>query len=83
MRYQSLTIETPGSDSGWKTSTGEVIPEKHYVIIDTRDDNRIVSRFDDGTCWPNNPVTACWREQDRLNKAYTAIIKEVYLKSAT
>ena len=38
-----------------------------FVIVDTRDNNRIVARFDEGTAFPNNPLTQAWKELDRLN----------------
>ncbi len=39
-----------------------------YVITDTRDENRIVARFDEGTAFPNNPLTQAWNALDDFNK---------------
>ena len=70
MRYVSMAEHGPSAK--WE--------DEAWLIIDTRDENRVVGRFCEETSFPNNPKTECWREVDRKNKAYTDLIKEVYLK---
>jgi len=58
--------------------------ETAYVIVDTRDNNRIVARFDEGTAFPNNPLTQAWKELDRLNydnvKVFADKVRKEYEK---
>lgn len=55
----------------------ETLPweDRQYLVIDTRPcgtrydaGNVVVARFDEGTAFPNNPLTQAWAHIDELNR---------------
>jgi hypothetical protein len=42
--------------------------EDTVFVIDTQDENRIVARYDEGTAFPNNPLTQALNGMRKLEK---------------
>tara|TARA_B100001094_G_C17969135_1_gene689388 strand:+ start:602 stop:865 length:264 start_codon:yes stop_codon:yes gene_type:complete len=84
-RYTLYTEGTDGTLTKYRRVNSNLPWEDNaFVIVDTRDNNRIVARFDEGTAFPNNPLTQAWNELDRLNydnvKVFADKVRKEYEK---
>ena len=74
MKRYRLFTEQDGQIRPWTGRSNPNLPweDTAYLIVDTQEENRIVARFDEGTAFPNNPLTQAWNALAELDKGRTS-----------